>query len=96
MSRTTFRLFGLPVLRRLQAAVHARPHWPLAEARFEWARKNPKCLFLPGRLRAGAVERVPYTGSGDLLAYARANCQIVLPVSLQTVRRGVHVPVWPL
>jgi molybdopterin molybdotransferase len=95
---TTFRLFALPALRRLQGAQGVRPRWFRAAARFEWEQRAPKCVLIPGRVRdAGAsVERVPYSGSGDLMAYARANCQIVLTRSVTRVRPGDPVQVWPL
>jgi molybdopterin molybdotransferase len=95
---TTFRLFGLPLLRRLQGVRRARPVWSRALARFNWERRSPKWILLPGRRVAGGaeVERVPYTGSGDLLAYARADCQIVLPPTLKTVSPGTPVDVWAL
>jgi molybdopterin biosynthesis enzyme len=59
-------------------------------------RRNPKCLVLPGRRDEDGVERVPYAGSGDLLAYARADCQIVLNRGIDHVEPGDMVPVWPL
>ncbi len=95
---TTFRLFAQPLLRCLQGASDVRPHWGRATARFEWQRRAPKCILLPGRIlpNGGAVERVRYTGSGDLMAYARANCQIVLPTHGGDVRSGDPVHVWPL
>ena len=94
---TTFRLFGASVLARLQGARDTRPRWPRCRARFSWERRNPKCLVLPGRLAdAGAsVERVAYRGSGDLLAYADADCQIVLPEAITHLQPGDWVPVWP-
>ncbi len=95
---TTFRLFARPALQLLQGMQHVRPTWLRAAARFEWTRRAPKCVLLPGRLceDGGAVERVPYSGSGDLMAYARADCQIVLPRAVANVRVGQPVAVWPL
>jgi molybdopterin molybdotransferase len=51
---------------------------------------------LPTGGGAAWVETVPYAGSGDLLAYARADCQIVLPPERERVREGERVLVWPL
>jgi molybdopterin biosynthesis enzyme len=75
-----------------------RPRWSLCAARFDWVRRSEKFLFLPGRRvqQGAAVERVPYTGSGDLLAYGRADCQIVLPPDVRAVALGDLVPIWPL
>jgi molybdopterin molybdotransferase len=102
---TTFRLFAARCL-RLQAGERvASPPWHLAMARFAWERTHPKWLLLPGRRVAvseagaaaiAAVDRVPYAGSGDLLAYARADCQIVLPPEIERLTPGDPVPVWPL
>jgi molybdopterin molybdotransferase len=94
----TFRLFALPALRRLQGEPDVRPRWERAEARFAWERRSAKCILFPGRRVAGgaAVERVPYAGSGDLLAYARADCHIVLPPEVPAIRPGDSVHVWPL
>ncbi|MFQ5599632.1 MAG: gephyrin-like molybdotransferase Glp [Candidatus Krumholzibacteriia bacterium] len=94
----TFRLFGRTVLRCLQGMKQLRPVWGRAHAAFEWRRRSPKWVLLPGRSvdEGAAVERVPCTGSGDLLAYARASCQIVLPPDLERVAPGDRVWVWPL
>ena len=67
-------------------------------AAFSWERKRAKWLLLPGARRAGdgAVELCPYAGSGDLLAYARADCQVVLRSGIDRVREGDWVPIRPL
>jgi molybdopterin molybdotransferase len=95
---TTCRLFALPLLRRLQGMHDARPQWSTCTARFEWRRRSEKTIFLPGHrvLEGAAVERVAYTGSGDLLAYGRADCQIVLPPERHSVAPGESVAIWPL
>lgn len=95
---TTCRLFALPLLRRMQGMGETRPRWSRCTARFRWARRSERCLFLPGRRVEGgeAVERVPYTGSGDLLAYGASDCQIVLPRKMRQVAPGDSVPIWPL
>jgi molybdopterin molybdotransferase len=95
---TTCRLFALPLLRRMQGMADTRPRWSMGTAQFRWERRSERCVFLPGRRVCGgtAVERVPYTGSGDLLAYGRADCQIVLPREIRQVAPGDSVPLWPL
>jgi molybdopterin biosynthesis enzyme len=62
-------------------------------ARFAWQRKHGKWLVLPGWMQDGGVERIPYAGSGDLLAYARANAQILLPPERTQVIPGESVDV---
>jgi molybdopterin molybdotransferase len=92
----TFRLFAALALARQEGETAARPRWTRAAAGFAWTRRNPKWLVLPGHRRQGAVDRVPYTGSGDLLAYAAADCHIVLPPDVAAVGPGDPVAVWPL
>ena len=93
---TTFRLFGALVLGLLEGDGAARPCFGRATARFEWRRTHAKWVVLPGRrVEAGSgVDRVPYRGSGDLLAYARADCQIVLPRDTAAVAPGDPVSIW--
>jgi molybdopterin molybdotransferase len=97
---TTFRLFGAWALRRLEGESAFQPDWYEMAAHFDWERRHAKWLVLPGRrvagMDGGRVETVPYAGSGDLLAYARADCQIVLPPDRAQVRPGQAVLVWPL
>jgi molybdopterin molybdotransferase len=95
---TTFRLFGACALRRLEGESDSRPRWLDCPAGFAWGRRHAKWVFLPGvRAADGArVELVPYAGSGDLLAYVRADCQVVLPPDRMRVEPGEPVPIWPL
>jgi len=97
---TTFRLFGARALRRLEGEIAVDPDWVAMTARFTWDRRHVKWLLLPGvRVEddhGPGVDQVPYAGSGDLLAYARADCQIVLLPSCPRIRPGEPVLVWPL
>jgi molybdenum cofactor synthesis domain-containing protein len=93
---TTFRLFATVALGRLEGAAEPRPELRPHPARFTWQRRNPKWVILPGRSFPDGVRPVPYGGSGDLLAYARADCQIVLPPEVEAVRPGDPVATWPL
>jgi molybdopterin molybdotransferase len=93
---TTFRLFGACALRRLEGDAETRPAWDPRPARFAWKRHHAKALLLPGRCAGGGVDRAPYAGSGDLLAYARADCQIVLLPDVRQVEPGDPVAVWRL
>ena len=90
---TTFRLIATPLLSRLEGAVSVRPRSISLPARFTWERRHTKWLVLPGVTHAGTVDRVPYQGSGDLLAYARADCQILLPPDRSRVEPGQTVEV---
>lgn len=92
---TTFRLFGIPLLLRLQGAKVIRPQFESCHADFTWQRRNSKWLLFPGVRRADRVARAPYSGSGDLLAFATADGQIVLPPELQSIAPGDPVFFWP-
>jgi molybdopterin molybdotransferase len=93
---TTFRLFAAPLLRCLEGDSTPWPRFDSAPAAFAWERRNPKWLLVPGRRTAAGVERVAYAGSGDLLAYARADCQVVLAPHVERVTPGDAVAVWSL
>lgn len=90
---TTFRLIALPILARLEGASDPRPALTAMRAAFTWERQHAKWLALPGRSNAGTVERVAYSGSGDLLAYARADCLILLPPSRVRVKAGESIDI---
>jgi molybdopterin molybdotransferase len=93
---TAYRLFAAAALRRLEGETELRPHWESLQAEFAWQRTHSRWLFVPGRRTATGVERVPYAGSGDLLAFARADGQIVLPPERARVVAGEPVAFWPL
>lgn len=93
---TTFRLFARPALRLLAGETDVWPRFTPQAAGFAWERRHAKWLLLPGRRAAGRVERVEYTGSGDLTAYAHADCQIVLPPGRTQVVPGDAVDTWDL
>ncbi len=93
---TTFRLFAALAMRLLEGETAAVPEFQSARAGFAWQRRHSKWLLLPGRQSPSGVDRVQYAGSGDLLAYAGANCQIVLRPEIDHLAPGDFVPVWPL
>ncbi len=94
----TFDLFVRPVLAALNGALAER--LPIAQARL---RKNVKTRigltrFLPATLSGGLydpqVELVPWQGSGDVLASARANCYLVVPPDRELLAAGDMVSVF--
>lgn len=93
---TTFRLFGLPLLLRLQGAAPIRPQFESCHADFTWQRRNPKWILVPGVRRDGRVALSPYTGSGDLLALTAADGQVVLSPEVESIAPGDPVSFWPL
>jgi molybdopterin molybdotransferase len=92
----TFRLFAIQACRRLEGEDQPRPSFEVAPAAFTWQRRHAKWLVLPARRTPVGVELVPYAGSGDLLAYARADCQVVLESGVLQVQPGDAIRVWSL
>src|SRR5215510_5765569 len=93
----TFDLFVRPVLEALSGGNPVR--LPTAKARLSKAVKTKTGLtrFLPAVVRGGLydpeVELVPWQGSGDLLAAARANCYIVVPPDRDSIAVGEMVSI---
>ena len=93
----TFDLFVRPVLEALSGGDPVR--LPTAKARLSKALKTKTGLtrFLPAVVRGGLydpeVELVPWQGSGDILAAARANCYIVVPPDQDSIAVGEMVSI---
>jgi molybdopterin molybdotransferase len=82
----TFLLFAAPMLRALAGETVLGSHFAQATL----AEPEPSTdltRFLPAHLDAAwnqaTVRRIPWQGSGDLAATARANCFVVLPPDTQ-------------
>ena len=92
-----FRLFVTPLLRALGGKTERAPRF--AEARLaEDVRGGAKVTrFLPavveGDWQGVTVRPVPWQGSGDLAANARANGFVVLPLGVEGFRAGETVRV---
>ncbi|HET6935762.1 MAG TPA: gephyrin-like molybdotransferase Glp [Candidatus Angelobacter sp.] len=93
----TFDLFVRPVLEALCGSQPRR--LPSAQARLarDFRTKTGLTRFLPALLSGGlydpVVEVVPWQGSGDLLAAARANCYLVVPPQKDFIAAGETVSV---
>jgi len=93
----TFELFVAPAIDLLSGA-EARP-LPFVEARLsETVKEKPGLThFLPARVDWSAatpeVNVLPWQGSGDIAALARANCFLVVPAEKETLESGEHVSV---
>jgi molybdopterin molybdotransferase len=99
-SAATFLLFALPVLMALAGAMEGGPRFAAAQLARDTDRKAKPGLtrFLPGLCDfnppGGAlpqVTTVPWHGSGDLPAFARSNCFVVVPEDLATLDAGAMV-----
>ncbi len=92
-----FRLFVTPLLRALCGRSDRAPQF--AEARLaEDLRGGARVMrFLPavaeGDWKGVTVRTVPWQGSGDLAANARANSFVVLPLEVESFRAGETVRV---
>jgi molybdopterin molybdotransferase len=93
----TFDLFVRPVLQALSGCSPTR--LPFLHARLRKALKTKTGLtrFLPARVQGGLydpeVEVIPWQGSGDLLASAKANCYLVVPPDREAIAEGETVSV---
>lgn len=93
----TFELFVAPALDLVSGAV-PRP-LPLLQARLGAAMREKPGLthFLPARLEwrdsMPEVMALPWQGSGDVTALARANCFLVVPPDRENLEKGETVAV---
>jgi molybdopterin molybdotransferase len=93
----TFELFVPPAL-DLLAGAEARP-LPLVRAQLAEALKEKPGLahFLPARVEwqgpTPEVKALPWQGSGDIAALARANCFLVVPADREEIPRGEPVSI---
>lgn len=93
----TFELFVRPVLEALSGAPPVR--LPVTKARLgkEIKTKTGLTRFLPAILSGGVqdpeVEVIPWQGSGDILAAARANCYAVVPPTRDHIAAGEMISI---
>ena len=73
-TEVTFHCFVAPFLRAMGGAPGAAPRWAQATLTEDVQARPGVTRLLPGRLEGVRVELVPWHGSGDLAANARANC----------------------
>lgn len=94
---TTFDLFVRPVLEALSGATPSRTAAVAARLKKPLKTKTGLTRFLPAVLEGGLydpeVEIVPWKGSGDLFAAAKANCYLVLSPDRETIEAGDMVTV---
>jgi molybdenum cofactor synthesis domain-containing protein len=93
----TFEFFARQVLEALSGAEPARLKSAKARLKKDFKTKTGLTRFLPARLEGGLenpeVEVVPWQGSGDMLAAARANCYLVVPPDREKLAGGEMVTV---
>jgi molybdopterin molybdotransferase len=94
-SAVTFLLFAAPVVAALAGQSKFGPRFALAHLTEDVKTKTGLTRFLPAACTfAGPtpeVALVPWQGSGDLAAMARANCFLVVPEDADRLRAGSTV-----
>ena len=99
-SAATFLLFAAPVLGVLAGRLFSGPRFALARLSAE-VKVNPGLTrFLPAACDFAGPEpqvaQVPWHGSGDQAAMARANCFLVVPEEAHRLRAGAIARILPL
>jgi molybdopterin molybdotransferase len=93
----TFELFVRPVLDALCGMTPRKLVFLYAKLKTEVKTKTGLKRFLPamlsGEFEQTEVELVPWQGSGDIAATARANCYIVIPADRELLAAGEWVAV---
>src|SRR5579864_9343043 len=93
----TFELFARQMVEALSGAELERLKSAKAKLRKDYKTKTGLTRFLPARLDGALddpeVEVVPWQGSGDMLAAARANCYLVVPPDREKLVKGEMVTV---
>jgi len=93
----TFELFVRPVLEALSGMTPRKLVFLHAKLKSEIKTKTGLKRFLPavltGEFEQAEVELVPWQGSGDIAATARANCYIVIPPDRERIPAGEWIAV---
>jgi len=93
----TFELFAKPVVEALAGVTPTQLVFLRARLKSEVKTKAGLRRFLPavlsGEFAQAEVELVPWHGSGDMAATARANCYLVIAPSEERIEAGAWVPV---
>jgi len=96
----TFELFARPILQALAGASPSQLTFLYARLKSEIRVKPGLTRFLPailsGQTEDSQVELVPWQGSGDIAAQARANCYIVVPQDRKLIAADDWVAVMPM
>jgi molybdopterin molybdotransferase len=95
----TFELFARPMLQALAGMSPRKLAFVYAKLKSEIQVKPGLKRFLPavlsGEFEQSQVELVPWQGSGDIAATARANCYVVIPPEREKIKTGEYVAILP-
>jgi len=93
----TFELFARQMVEALSGAEPSRLKSASARLKKDFKTKTGLTRFLPATLDGGLYDPevvvVPWQGSGDMLAAARANCYLVVPPDREKLAKGEMVTV---
>jgi molybdopterin molybdotransferase len=93
----TFELFVRPVIDALAGTTAQKLVFLRAQLKSEIKTKTGLKRFLPamlsGEFEQAEVELMPWQGSGDIAATARANCYVVIPPDREKIAAGEWVAV---
>jgi len=93
----TFELFVKPLLEAFAGMTPRKLVFPQAKLKSEIKVKTGLTRFLPailsGEFHDADVELVPWQGSGDIAATARANCYVVVPPDREKIEAGEWVSI---
>lgn len=95
-SAVTFHLFAAPLLAALGDDTAPLPRFALAQLTGTWRGKPGLTRFLPAWCDFGAnpkVRLIPWQGSGDIAAFARSNCFVMIPPETQEIAEGSIVQI---
>jgi molybdopterin molybdotransferase len=95
-SAVTFQLFAAPVLAALGEDSGPQPRFALAKLSGEWRGKPGLTRFLPASCDfavQATVRLIPWQGSGDLAAFARSNCFLIIPADAGQLIEGSLVQI---
>jgi len=95
----TFELFARPMLEPLAGMIPRQLRFLHAKLNSEIRVRAGLRRFLPamlsGQFEESRVELIPWQGSGDVAATARANCYIVIAPDRERIPAGEFVPILP-
>jgi molybdopterin molybdotransferase len=95
-SAVTFHLFAAPILAALAGSSSPQPRFARARLTEEWRGKPGLTRFLPAACDFALEPQVwliPWQGSGDLAAFARSNCFLVVPADADRIPAGSMVQI---
>jgi molybdopterin molybdotransferase len=102
-SAATFLLFAAPLIRGLAGEQPVGPRFSAAQLARDVKGKQDLTRFVPASVRSDSltsglpeVVPIPWQGSGDLAAFARANCFVVVPEGTERLGRGEIARILPL